>query len=296
MKVLSILLISIPVITDGFLASAPWCTSCRAPISELFSTTSDDQSTKPADIPVAEVVVAPVAEVADAPVAEVAVAPVAEVAVAPVAEVADAPVTETAETTTTTPAATTEPTDDAAAAKPANVLTKPANNQPLYGKSLELPDTYVRCGRCSTSFAMTAEDLGMGKGRRVECSVCTHSWFQSRDRLMDLNQGLELVPLPVNDRSRIQSNIANNRAPNFTGNAKLYVGNLDFRATEEEISELFKTVGEVGETSLITEPSGRSRGFAFVTMMTKEEGDKAIEKFNGADMNGRSLSVKIPNN
>ena len=39
------------------------------------------------------------------------------------------------------------------------------NNQPKYGKELALPDTYVRCGRCATSFAIAAEDLGSGKGR-----------------------------------------------------------------------------------------------------------------------------------
>ena len=41
------------------------------------------------------------------------------------------------------------------------------NNQAKYGNELELPDTYVRCGRCATSFALTAEDLGQGKGRYV---------------------------------------------------------------------------------------------------------------------------------
>ena len=93
---------------------------------------------------------------------------------------------------------------------------------------------------------------------RVECSVCGHSWFQSRDRLMTLNEGLELVPLPEHDLSRIKSNIENDRSPKFTGDAKLYVGNLDFGVTEDDIYELFKTVGEVGEASLITDEMYRN--------------------------------------
>jgi len=200
----------------------------------------------------------------------------------------------------TTEDAAVEPKEKPTLTKPTltkPTLTKPQESkQPLYGKSLDMPDTYVRCGKCSTSFAMTEDDLGQGKGRRVECSVCGHSWFQSRDRLMNLNQGLELVPLPETDLNRIQSNIKNNREPGFTGVAKLYVGNLDFRTTEAEIHELFAEVGEVGETSLITDPDGRSRGFAFITMITKEDGDKAIEKLNGSEFNGRNLSVKVPNN
>jgi len=178
---------------------------------------------------------------------------------------------------------------------PAKADNKTVNNQAEYGKSLEMPETYARCGRCSTSFALTEDEL-QGKGRRVECSVCGHSWFQSRDRLMTLNEGLELVPLPEHDLSRIKSNIENDRSPKFTGDAKLYVGNLDFGVTEDDIYELFKTVGEVGEASLITDPTGRSRGFAFVTMMTKEEGDKCIEELNGAELNGRNINVKHPNN
>jgi predicted Zn finger-like uncharacterized protein len=169
-----------------------------------------------------------------------------------------------------------------------------ANNQANYGKDLELPDTYVRCGRCATSFAIKAEDLGNGKGRRVECSVCTHSWFQSRDRLFTLNEGRELVPLPQVELDRIASNIANSRDPDYIGDTKFFVGNLDFGVEEADIREIFAEKGEVGDVSLVTGPDGRSRGFAFVTMMDEKVLEECL-KLDGIDLKGRNINIKLPN-
>lgn len=81
------------------------------------------------------------------------------------------------------------------------------NNQAEYGRSLPIPDTYVRCGRCGTSYALTLSDLGNGKGRRIECSLCSHSWFQTPERLFNLNENHELVALPDSEKERIISNI-----------------------------------------------------------------------------------------
>ena len=73
---------------------------------------------------------------------------------------------------------------------------------------------------------------------------------------------------------------------------KLYVGNLSFRTTSEELREAFAAVGTVESASVIEDrDTGRSRGFAFVEMATPEEAAKAIEEFNGKDFGGRNLTV-----
>jgi RNA recognition motif-containing protein len=73
---------------------------------------------------------------------------------------------------------------------------------------------------------------------------------------------------------------------------KLYVGNLSFRTTSEELREAFAAVGTVESASVIEDrDTGRSRGFAFVEMTTPEEAAAAIEQFNGKDFGGRNLTV-----
>jgi RNA recognition motif-containing protein len=73
---------------------------------------------------------------------------------------------------------------------------------------------------------------------------------------------------------------------------KLYVGNLSFRTTSDELREAFAAAGTVESASVIEDrDSGRSRGFAFVEMATAEEAAAAIEQFNGKDFGGRNLTV-----
>jgi cold-inducible RNA-binding protein len=73
---------------------------------------------------------------------------------------------------------------------------------------------------------------------------------------------------------------------------KLYVGNLSFDTSSNELQTLFAQAGTVESVSLIEDrETGRSRGFGFVEMQTKEEGAAAIEQFNGRELGGRSLKV-----
>jgi len=73
---------------------------------------------------------------------------------------------------------------------------------------------------------------------------------------------------------------------------KLYVGNLSFRTTSEDLREAFATVGTVESATVIEDrDTGRSRGFGFVEMATPEEAAAAIEQFNGKDFGGRNLTV-----
>jgi len=75
---------------------------------------------------------------------------------------------------------------------------------------------------------------------------------------------------------------------------KLFVGNLSFNTTENEIHEAFGAHGTVVEANLMMDRmNGRSRGFAFVTMSTPEEAQKAIEAMNGASLGDRALTVNI---
>jgi cold-inducible RNA-binding protein len=73
---------------------------------------------------------------------------------------------------------------------------------------------------------------------------------------------------------------------------KLYVGNLAFSTSSEELQQLFAQAGSVESATVIEDrDTGRSRGFGFVEMASKEEAQKAIEQFNGTDLNGRNLTV-----
>ena len=75
-------------------------------------------------------------------------------------------------------------------------------------------------------------------------------------------------------------------------NTKLFVGNLSFNTTENDLQDAFAAHGVVTEANLMTDrATGRPRGFAFVTMSSPEEAQKAIEAMNGATLDGRSLTV-----
>ena len=75
---------------------------------------------------------------------------------------------------------------------------------------------------------------------------------------------------------------------------RLFVGNLSFNTTENDLQDAFAAHGTVLETNLMLDKmSGRPRGFAFVTMSTPEEAQKAIEALNGASIDGRALTVNV---
>jgi cold-inducible RNA-binding protein len=75
-------------------------------------------------------------------------------------------------------------------------------------------------------------------------------------------------------------------------NKKLYVGNLSYDTTEDELRELFAEVGPVVSVSIITDrKTGRSKGFGFVEMETEKAAEEAIERLNNYELNQRNLTV-----
>jgi RNA recognition motif-containing protein len=75
---------------------------------------------------------------------------------------------------------------------------------------------------------------------------------------------------------------------------KLFVGNLSFNVTENDLNDAFAAHGTVTEANLMMDRStGRPRGFGFVTMSTAEEAQKAIDALNGKELDGRALTVNV---
>lgn len=72
----------------------------------------------------------------------------------------------------------------------------------------------------------------------------------------------------------------------------IYIGNLSFETTEDQLRQAFEAFGEVSSVKIISDNySGKSKGFGFVEMPTKDEAVKAIGELNGKEMNGRNLNV-----
>jgi cold-inducible RNA-binding protein len=80
----------------------------------------------------------------------------------------------------------------------------------------------------------------------------------------------------------------------MSDNSKLYVGNLPFATTAQDLEALFGEIGTVNVVEIIFDKfTGRSRGFAFVTMASGDEAQKGVEKFHGHEIEGRALAVNL---
>jgi RNA recognition motif-containing protein len=93
-------------------------------------------------------------------------------------------------------------------------------------------------------------------------------------------------------REQFRETASTSKTVRYKMNTKLYVGNLSFDTTENDLQDLFAQHGPVAEVNLITDRmSGRSRGFAFVTMGTPEAAQAAITALAGKEIQGRALTV-----
>ena len=103
---------------------------------------------------------------------------------------------------------------------------------------------------------------------------------------------VSVVILRPGSREQLQKTGDSRDKIHHMNNNKLFVGNLSFNTTENDLQDTFAAHGTVVETNLMMDRmSGRPRGFAFVTMSTQEEAEKAIQALNGAQMDGRALTV-----
>src|SRR5580692_3678840 len=99
-----------------------------------------------------------------------------------------------------------------------------------------------------------------------------------------------LNPVLGNNLNRVWSY----RTSQNMSNSKLFVGNLSFNTTENDLQDTFAAHGTVSEVNLMMDrESGRPRGFGFVTMSTPEEAQAAIDGLNGKSIDGRALTVNI---
>ncbi|HNX25742.1 MAG TPA: RNA-binding protein [Spirochaetota bacterium] len=74
----------------------------------------------------------------------------------------------------------------------------------------------------------------------------------------------------------------------------IYVGNLSYKMTDEDLGKLFNTYGSVSESKIVIDrETGRSKGFGFVEMPNQAEGDEAIRQLDGKEIEGRSIKVNV---
>jgi RNA recognition motif-containing protein len=74
----------------------------------------------------------------------------------------------------------------------------------------------------------------------------------------------------------------------------IYVGNLSYKMTDEDLGKLFSTYGKVSESKVVVDnATGRSKGFGFVEMPNQSEGDQAIKQLDGKEIDGRNIKVNI---
>jgi cold-inducible RNA-binding protein len=100
--------------------------------------------------------------------------------------------------------------------------------------------------------------------------------------------------LKSDERKQSAESKVQSRTIKYHMNNKLFVGNLSFDTTENDLSDAFATHGTVTEANLMMDrTTNRSRGFGFVTMSSEEEAQKAIAAMNGADFGGRALTVNV---
>jgi cold-inducible RNA-binding protein len=127
------------------------------------------------------------------------------------------------------------------------------------------------------------EDLDAGK---YKITAKGSAAFQTAVRenvnaLEDETTTLDIILLPA----------ATNPNPPQIKQKKLYVGNLSYQTTENDLTNLFEQVGEVICANIVTDKdTGRSKGFGFI-VMNAEDADKAIAQFNGAEVNARAITV-----
>ncbi|KAJ1461193.1 hypothetical protein M885DRAFT_508041 [Pelagophyceae sp. CCMP2097] len=160
----------------------------------------------------------------------------------------------------------------------------------------ELAQRIVTCGNCKAVYPLDEMALGDGNGARVKCAVCGNVWFQSNARINRLYDNYALEPYPMDKKEqfageKVQSNQP--PVPKKKGAATLFVANIPFRYRDDDLAKIFDGHAEVASATVITDDTGRSRGFGFVDLVEKPAADVAIEALNGVDIEGREIIVRV---
>lgn len=124
----------------------------------------------------------------------------------------------------------------------------------------------------------------------VFCGVQLFSSPQKNNNNLFLARSVTMAPQQSSEWEEEEEEEIENRIP--SADIKVFVGNLPWSVDSAELAELFKDTGDVTMVEVIYDrQTGRSRGFAFVTMATQEDADSAVEKLNGYEYQGRTLRV-----
>lgn len=162
---------------------------------------------------------------------------------------------------------------------------------------------YTKCAKCSASYELDPSVLG--NGRKVQCSVCSHEWFQKPERLLTLRETEQFSEYPMERKDEfLEKNQQSQRArggrprdsrdrrSTFRKTFSVFIGNLPYSATEKELTDLVSSAVKPKRVSIVTDPDGNSRGFAFADVQNEQEVDQVVKSLDGTQMGGRTIAVR----
>ena len=133
----------------------------------------------------------------------------------------------------------------------------------------------ITCGSCKAVYAIEKDILGKGAGCKVQCEVCGNVWFQATARVNTLFDGFELKEYDAEkaqeaiDKQKARAKEAADRPPRKRGAATLFVANLPFRYSDDDVVALFAEVAPITSAQVVMDDDGRSRGYGFVDVSAK---------------------------
>ena len=140
--------------------------------------------------------------------------------------------------------------------------------------------SYIMCSSCKTAYVVGDHELGR-RGMRVRCGVCDKEWYQSGERLLKTDGQNRLFNMTEEKVADVRKAISDRNWPKWplTDRIGIFVGNLPYDYSEKEIGELF---GEYGVTaiSLVKDPAGVSKGFAFIELSNEQDVDLMIKEMH----------------
>ena len=153
----------------------------------------------------------------------------------------------------------------------------------------------ITCGSCKAVYAIDKEILGKGAGAKVQCEVCGNVWFQATARVNTLFDGFELKEYDAEkaqeaiDKQKARAKEAADRPPRKRGAATLFVANLPFRYSDDDVVALFAEVAPITSAQVVMDDDGRSRGYGFVEVVPKSLSRRVSPLLNRASRAPDSL-------